>query len=190
MTVIDQLHELFNTKGHTGYFGEAVTEREHALQCAYLAVRANAEPSLIAAALLHDVGHLLHHLPENIATQGIDAQHELGGATWLAQYFPSSIVDPIRLHVSAKRYLCAVEPTYLPTLSMASRLSLQLQGGPMTAAEIAQFTQEPHSSGAIVLRYWDDQAKSPHLLVPDFDNYRSLLESLLLTSTPCGTPHD
>src|SRR4051794_3328971 len=149
MDVIDRLFELFREKGHGAYFGEAVTETEHALQCAHLAEQSGAAPALVAAALLHDLGHLLHGLPEDVAERGIDARHEEGGAAWLRGHFGPSVVDPVRLHVAAKRYLCAVEPDYLASLSEASRRSLALQGGPMSAAEVARFEQEPGWRAAV-----------------------------------------
>src|SRR5262249_4343349 len=121
MKGIDSLFTLFREKGNGAYFGEAVTETEHALQCAHLAEQSGAPPELIAAALLHDVGHLLHGLPEDAAERGLDGRHEEEGAAWLRGHFGPAVVDPVRLHVAAKRYLCAVEPDYHAGLSEASR---------------------------------------------------------------------
>src|SRR4051812_21354128 len=120
MRVIDELCDLFATRGHGAYFGEDVTELEHALQCAHLAESAGADDALVAAALLHDVGHLLHELGEDVAERGLDARHEEAGAAWLARHFGPALVDPVRLHVAAKRYLCTVEPAYRQGLSPAS----------------------------------------------------------------------
>jgi len=180
MNCIDRLFTLFREQGTAAYFGEAVTETEHALQCAQLAEQADACPELIAAALLHDVGHLLHGLGEHVADRGIDAHHEDAGATWLAQYFGPGVVEPVRLHVDAKRYLAAVVPGYADTLSPASRTSLQLQGGPMTAEEVRRFEGKPHFHAAIALRRWDDAAKVPGLAVPDLEHYRRVLVAVLL----------
>jgi phosphonate degradation associated HDIG domain protein len=177
--VIDRLITLFREKGQGTYFGEAVTETEHALQCAHLAEQSGAAPELIAAALLHDVGHLLHGLPEDIATQGIDGRHEEAGAAWLGRYFGPAVVEPVRLHVAAKRYLCAVEPDYHAGLSKASQHSLGLQGGPMSAAEVARFEQEPWFRSAALVRRWDDAAKVPGLAVSGLDHYRPCLEAVL-----------
>jgi phosphonate degradation associated HDIG domain protein len=178
MSAIDQIFSLFLTKGQGSYFGEAVTETEHALQCAYLAEQSGANSELIAAALLHDVGHLLHDLPEDIAAQGHDARHEEGGAAWLSRHFGPAVVDPVRLHVAAKRYLCAVEPDYLTGLSPASQLSLRLQGGPFTPDEVRRFEQEPWFRSAVAVRRWDDTAKVPGLAVPGLEHFRGHLEAV------------
>jgi phosphonate degradation associated HDIG domain protein len=180
MSVVDQLFTLFRQTGNGLYFGEAVTETEHALQSAHLAEQNGAAPELIAAALLHDVGHLLHGLPEDVAVHGIDGRHEDAGAAWLGRYFGPPIVDPVRLHVTAKRYLCAVEPDYHADLSEASQRSLCLQGGPLSPEEVARFEQEPWFHSAVALRRWDDAAKVPGLVVPALDHYRSCLEAVLL----------
>src|SRR5262245_61942543 len=108
MSVIDRLFALFHERGVGAYFGEAVTETEHALQCACLAEQAGAAPELVAAALLHDVGHLMHGLGEDVADRGIDGRHEAVGAAWLGRHFGPTVAVPVRLHVAAKRYLCAV----------------------------------------------------------------------------------
>src|SRR5262245_54464919 len=135
MEVIDRIQRLFAEAGQGAYFGEAVTQTEHALQCAHLAVAAGAGDELIAAALLHDVGHLLHGLGEDVAQRGIDGRHEDGGADWLGQHFGPAVTGPVRLHVAAKRYLCAVDAAYHAGLSPASQTSLRLQGGPYSAEE-------------------------------------------------------
>jgi [1-hydroxy-2-(trimethylamino)ethyl]phosphonate dioxygenase len=178
--MIDNILSLFAERGQGLYFGEAVTETEHALQCAHLAEASGADDALIAAALLHDVGHLLHGLPEDIAVHGIDGRHEHAGAAWLERWFGPAVVEPVRLHVAAKRYLCAVEPPYLAALSAASQASLQLQGGPMNAAELHAFEQHPWSRSATRVRRWDDAAKVPGLAVPGLAHYRSRLASVLL----------
>ncbi len=179
MNIIDRIFTLFREKGNGAYFGEAVTETEHALQCAHLAEQSGAPAALIAAALLHDVGHLLHGLPEDVAERGIDGRHEEGGAAWLERYFGPAVVDPVRLHVAAKRYLCAVEPNYHAGLSEASRRSLLLQGGPMSSDEVEGFEQELWFRSAVALRRWDDQAKVTGLVVPALEHYRPCLEAVL-----------
>lgn len=181
MNIIDRIFTLFQEKGNGAYFGEAVTETEHALQSADLAEQSGAEPTLIAAALLHDVGHLLHGLPEDLAERGIDGRHEEGGAAWLQRYFGPAVVDPVRLHVAAKRYLCATDPDYHAGLSEASRRSLRLQGGPMSPEEVSRFEQEPLFRSAVAVRRWDDQAKVPGLIVPGVEHYRSCLEAVLVS---------
>jgi phosphonate degradation associated HDIG domain protein len=179
MTAIDQAADLLAIRGHTMYFGEAVTEAEHALQAAALAEIDDASDALVAAALLHDIGHLLHRHGENVADRGIDGRHEDIGCAWLNQYFGPAVAEPVRLHVAAKRYLSATNPAYVSRLSPASRQSLGLQGGPFTDAEVAEFVQVPFAEDAVRLRYWDDEAKVPGLPVPGFDHYRERLGRVL-----------
>jgi phosphonate degradation associated HDIG domain protein len=184
MNIVDLLIQLFAERGQGAYFGEAVTETEHALQAAHLAEEVSASKELIAAALLHDVGHLLHGLPEDVAEHGIDSRHEEGGADWLQRWFAPAVVSPVRLHVSAKRYLCAVDPAYHAGLSAASQLSLRLQGGPFSPMEVQRFEQEPFWQSAVALRRWDDAAKVPGLSVPDLEHYRPCLEAVLIANAP------
>jgi phosphonate degradation associated HDIG domain protein len=178
MQIVEQILELFATKGAAAYHGEAVSQEEHALQAAELAEREGAPDSLVVAALLHDVGHLLDGQDEDLATRGLDGRHEEAGCAWLSHHFGPDVTEPIRLHVAAKRYLCAVDPTYLTGLSPASRLSLKLQGGPMNGAEIAEFEANASFRDAVRLRYWDDTAKVPGLAVPGPSHYRGRLESV------------
>jgi predicted HD phosphohydrolase len=130
---------------------------------------------MIAAALLHDVGHLLHNLSQDVATHGIDTRHEEDGYRWLMERFGSSIAEPVRSHVAAKRYLCAVDPEYFARLSAASVQSLALQGGPFNADEVLEFERMPWYGDAVQLRRWDDEAKVPGLKVPGLEAYRQLL---------------
>ncbi len=174
---VDYLLRLFKERGDAAYLGEPVSQTEHALQAAWAAEQAGASGSLIAAALLHDVGHLLHDLPEDCALAGIDDAHEARGATWLAQHFHPDVTVPVRLHVPAKRFLCATDPTYAGLLSEASVRSLQLQGGPFTPDESARFHDNPHAVAAVALRRFDDQAKVPGLPTPDLEHFRPFLEA-------------
>jgi phosphonate degradation associated HDIG domain protein len=180
MNVIDRIFGLFLEKGQAAYFGEAVTQTEHALQTAHQAEASGASNELIAAALLHDVGHLLHGLAEDLAHKGIDARHEEGGGAWLERSFGPAVAAPVRLHVAAKRYLCAVDSAYAVELSSASQLSLRLQGGPFEPDEVRRFEQEPFWQAALALRRWDDAAKVPGLTVPGLEHYRPVLEAVLL----------
>ncbi len=170
---LDAVAEIFARFAHYGNleYGESVTQRQHALQTACLAEHEGADTLLIAAALLHDFGHLLHD--EDIADRGIDAVHEELGALYLERYFVPAVVEPGRLHVQAKRYLCAVDPTYFSTLSPASVQSLGLQGGPFDPAEAAAFEALPHWQAAVDLRRWDDLGKDPHMTTPTLEHYRS-----------------
>ena len=165
-------------RGDEMYLGEPVSQLEHALQTANFARQAQAKPTLIAAALLHDIGHLLHDLPEDVAATGIDTRHEEAGCHWLMARFGPAVAEPVRLHVAAKRYLCAVDPDYLAQLSPASMLSLSLQGGPFTTAQTREFEQLPWYRDAVSLRRWDDAAKQPGLPVPATEEYVALLDSL------------
>lgn len=162
-------------RGGAQYGQEAVSQLDHALQCATLAAEANHPPSLVAAALLHDLGHLLHNLGETVAERGIDDRHEHRALPLLRQVFPAAVSEPVRLHVDAKRYLCAIEPGYWESLSPASQHSLTLQGGIYTPTEAAAFMQQPFAAEAVHLRRWDDCAKIPHHPTPDLDHFIPLL---------------
>lgn len=173
MDIADAIMALFKAGGGAAYFGEPVTQLEHALQSASLAEQAGAENSLIVAALLHDVGHLLHGKGEDIAERGADAQHEEMGYAWLTRWFGSAVAEPVRLHVAAKRYLCATDAAYARQLSPASQLSLRLQGGPFTSEECVDFESGPFSTAAVRLRRWDDEAKIPGFEVRPLEYYRN-----------------
>ncbi len=177
--LITELLDLLENHGQALYGGEAVTQREHALQAALAAEQANAGAALVAAALLHDIGHLLPASHVGDGDKSFDLRHETAGADWLAIYFPPEVVDPIRLHVAAKRYLCYAEPGYWQALSPASRASLRVQGGPFTADEAKSFSEYPHFRAAVVLRRWDDAAKVSGLQTPDVCHYRRYLEAVL-----------
>jgi phosphonate degradation associated HDIG domain protein len=159
--IVDEIRVLFEKSGSTMYAGEPVTQTEHALQAAGLGRQAGAADPLVAAALLHDVGHLLHNLGEDIAQQGVDDEHERRGAEWLSDSFPKSVSQPVLLHVMAKRYRCAVDPAYLDQLSPASLLSLQLQGGPLDEQQASQYRADPFYEDSLLLRSWDEAAKVP-----------------------------
>ncbi len=178
----DQLAELFGIHGASLYAGEPVTQLEHALQAASLAEEEGRPAVEIVAALLHDVGHLIHDLGEDCAARGIDDTHEVAGAQWLSERFdvPERVTVPIRMHVPAKRFLCAVEPAYHQSLSAASQLSLTLQGGPMSDDEVAGFRQTPYSDSAVRLRRWDDAAKVPDLATPSLSHFLNLIDRELL----------
>jgi gamma-butyrobetaine dioxygenase len=180
MTVSGQVFDLFEGRGREAYFGESVSILEHSLQAAWFARESGAGSHLVVAALLHDIGHLLHGLPEDIAQHGLDGKHELVGEAWLHSRLGSSVSEPVRLHVDAKRYLCRVDPTYLAELSPSSLKSLTLQGGPFTADEARDFERNPHFEDAVSLRRWDDRAKLTDLTVPDLSSYREVLDACVV----------
>ena len=173
---IDEIFAAFHQRGQQTY-GERVSMQEHMLQSAYFAEQAGATPTLIAAALLHDIGHLIHNLGEDIADKGIDAIHQAIGAEYLEKYFVPAVAEPARLHVAAKRYLCAVDPQYLAELSPASVQSLGLQGGPFSPAEVKGFESSPFFEDAVQLRRFDDMGKVPEMVTPDLAHYRPFLEA-------------
>jgi phosphonate degradation associated HDIG domain protein len=167
---------LYAARGAAAYFGERVSMTEHALQAADFA-RAEATPeTLVLAALLHDVGHLLEPVPDALEDWTSDARHEELGARWLARHFDASVCEPVRLHVPAKRYLCATDAGYFARLSAASVRTLTLQGGPMPASELARFEAEPFWREAVRVRRWDDQGKVAGLKTLAMDDYVPLIE--------------
>jgi phosphonate degradation associated HDIG domain protein len=178
MSATDELLPIYSRRGAAAYYGEAVTMSEHSLQTAYFAQAAAAPDALIVAALLHDVGHLIVSVPGDIAEWNNDARHEVSGSRWLAAHFGPAVYEPVRLHVPAKRYLCATDPAYFARLSPASIHTLQLQGGPMTAAELAAFEAQLYHRDALLLRQWDDQGKIAGMRTPDFNHYRVLIERM------------
>ncbi len=182
------LRKIYQTHADARYGLETISQLEHALQAAQLAEERNEPPAFVLAALLHDIGHLTANMGDDPAAAGIDNRHEILGADWLAARLPATVSEPVRLHVEAKRYLCAVDPSYHGSLSPASHQSLQLQGGIMTAAEVQDFLQLESAGAAIRLRRYDDAAKEPARAVPGFESYRPLLVSLIQVPTSGLTP--
>jgi gamma-butyrobetaine dioxygenase len=170
MTGIEAIAGLFAGAGARDYLGEAVTIGVHMRQAGALAEAAGAPGALVAAALLHDVGHLRSET---------DSKHGGAGARWLSQWFGEAVTEPIRLHVAAKRYLCATEPGYFERLSAESVRTLALQGGPMTPAQAAAFEALPFAQDAVAVRRWDDEAKDPAVTPPAFAHFEPLLGGLV-----------
>jgi gamma-butyrobetaine dioxygenase len=170
VTAVEEIGALFAGPGARDYLGEPVTIGTHMLQAAALAEAAGADPAQVAAALLHDIGHLRNET---------DSRHGPAGAEWLSQWFGEEVTEPVRLHVSAKRYLCTAEPGYFELLSDESVRTLEHQGGPMTAAEAAAFEALPFAKAAVAVRRWDDEAKDPAVAPPGFSHFEPLLRGLV-----------
>ncbi|WP_255504857.1 HD domain-containing protein [Novosphingobium sp. EMRT-2] len=178
-TRIDRIFRIINEFGDHHY-GEAISQIEHVLQCGHLARTRDCSPAMVAASLLHDIGQFIDDAGNAAEHKGIDARHEVTGAAFLSPFFAPDVTEPVRLHVDAKRYLCAVEPGYAEGLSGASLLSLQLQGGAMNPDEVDSFRSNRWFEDALQLRRFDDLGKRKDWQVPDLETYRSLLEGLLL----------
>jgi len=174
---VADLLEIFERLGSRRY-GEDVSQLEHALQTAHHAQADGAGAELIAASLLHDVGHLLDKRGETAAERSIDTRHEVIGAGYLTRGFGLGVTEPVRLHVAAKRYLAGAEPGYADQLSRASSASLLLQGGPMDAKEAEAFLREPGAADAVRLRRYDEMGKVQGAAPAGLESYRDLLLEL------------
>ncbi|MBM3489755.1 MAG: HD domain-containing protein [Alphaproteobacteria bacterium] len=179
MSAVDAIIQIMARGGARDYGGERISQLAHGLQCAQLAERQGATPSLIVAALLHDIGHLLNADEWAAFQRGEDARHEERGADFLARHFGPEVSEPVRLHVAAKRYLTAVEPGYHDGLSPVSGRTLQLQGGPFSPAEAAAFAGAAHAQAAIAVRRWDEQGKDPAAPTPDLRHFAPYLLTAL-----------
>ena len=164
--IMSEIQTLLEGKAEGRYGLTFINQQQHALQAAWCAEQEARGDALVTAALLHDIGHLVHNLCDNPADAGIDDRHEELGHAWLVNHLGPEVTEPVRLHVAAKRYLCAVEPDYFAKLSPDSVKSLALQGGPMSAAEVRSFEALRHSAEAVQLRRYDEQAKVKGLETP------------------------
>ena len=174
----DEIEAMLARRGDEEYAGEAVSQLQHGLQAAALAEKEGAGPELITAALLHDIAHLFDDDPAAAAAAGLDTKHENKGAAWLAQWFGPEVTEPVRLHVDAKRWLCAEHADYWEGLSDASKLSLKLQGGPFDKAEADAWIATPYAREGVRLRHWDDEAKDPEAVTPPLAHYLDIAERL------------
>jgi len=177
--IVDYIADVFERRGIESYLGEKVSMAQHMLQAAQEAEISQADPELIVAALLHDIGHFSNEISDKLLMEGTNNYHAEAGANFLADYFPPSVTEPIRQHVAAKRYLCATDPQYLSRLSGASVYTLKVQGGPMNPDEVAEFEKSPYLDNCIRVRVWDDAGKDPDKSHPDFSHYRDLVQSLV-----------
>jgi len=178
-TIVAFLADIFARRGAEEYLGEPVTMAEHMLQGAALAEAEGAGDALVAAALLHDIGHFTSEFGAYHPSDTEDRHHDEAGAAVLAPFFPPVVTECVRLHVAAKRFLCATDPAYFAKLSPASVHSLSLQGGPMLLAEVAAFRRHPFHAEAVRVRLWDDQGKVAGRKTPDFAHYVPLLERVV-----------
>ncbi len=171
MVTLNDIEALFARRGGEQYSGEPVTQLQHALQTAWLAEQEEADDTLVTAALLHDIGHLLNDQGQTPTLRGIDDRHQFHALPFLRGLFDARVLDPIAWHVDAKRYLCATRPDYQAGLSEDSRRSLVLQGGVFDDAQAALFIQRPHAAEAVRLRLWDDRAKQADCATPGLPHY-------------------
>jgi phosphonate degradation associated HDIG domain protein len=177
--IIATIADIIERRGAEAYLGEAVTMAEHMLQTATLAQAAGAPDALVAAALLHDIGHFTSEFGTYTSDDEVDRYHDRAGAAVLEGYFLPLVVESVRMHVAAKRYLCAIEPDYYDALSDASKHSLRLQGGPMSLDEMARFRETPFHAEAVMVRRWDDGGKVADMPTMTFAECRPLLERVL-----------
>jgi phosphonate degradation associated HDIG domain protein len=168
---LDDIQQLFAKRGDQQYTGEPVTQLQHALQSAQQAEAEGADDELVTAALLHDLGHLLHDLGATPTLHGVDDLHQYRAVPFLRGLFGDAVLRPIQLHVDAKRYLCATRPSYYAGLSQDSKRSLALQGGVLDAAEAQAFIAQPGAPEAVRLRLWDDLAKEATRATPPLAHY-------------------
>lgn len=177
--IVDYLGDIFLRRGAESYLGEAVTMSEHMLQAAQNAENAGEDTNIVVAALLHDIGHYTGEFPEDYIEQGIDNIHQKAGANILQRFFDDDVVEPVRWHVEAKRYLCAVDSTYFDTLSHASVDTLALQGGPFDSNQVDEFEKNPFLDSIIRVRKYDDGAKDPTVITPPIEYYLPMIQSLV-----------
>lgn len=187
MLTLEDIQILFARRGGEQYSGEAVTQLEHALQTAHLAELSGAGDALVTACLLHDLGHLLNHQGETPSLRGVDDTHQYFALPFLRGLFPDAVLDAIRLHVDAKRYLCAARPDYHAKLSDDSKRSLVLQGGVFDAGQATTFLSQPGARDAVQLRLWDDLAKQAGLPTPPLAHFLDRAERCRMSARSTST---
>ena len=182
--IVDFLGSIFDRRGGEEYLGEPVTMGQHMLQGATIAEQNGQREEIIVAALLHDIGHFTSEFGTFTMDDTEDRYHEEAGAEVLEEFFPSVITDCVRYHVAAKRYLCATKPEYFNRLSEASVHSLNLQGGPMSDEEVAQFEKNPNLPDIIAVRYLDEAGKRPDMETPDYWHFAPMVQRIV--DAHCG----
>lgn len=178
-TIVAFLQDIFTRRGGEEYLGEPVTMAQHMLQGATFAEQQGLPEQIIVAALLHDIGHFTSEFGTYSPDDTTDKHHEDAGAAVLADFFPSIVIDCVRHHVAAKRYLCATDPAYFDRLSAASVHSLNLQGGPMSALEVQAFAKNPNLADIIQVRFLDEAGKEPDMQTPDFAYFAPMVQRVV-----------
>ena len=178
-TIVAFLADIFERRGAVEYLGEPVTIAQHMLQAATIAEQNGQDEAVVVAALLHDIGHFTSELGCYTVEDTEDRLHDEAGAETLAPFFPPVVVDCVRHHVAAKRYLCATRQSYRARLSDASVHSLELQGGPMSEAEVEAFERLPHFKEIVQIRYLDEAAKRPDVETPPFAHFAPMVQRLV-----------
>lgn len=177
--IVAFLQDIFERRGDEEYLGEPVSMAEHMLQAAHFAEKAGERDVVVVAALLHDIGHFVSEFGTFSMTDEFDRHHEDAGAEVLKAFFPSLVIDCVRHHVAAKRYLCATRPEYFQRLSEASVHSLNLQGGPMSQEEVAEFERNPNLGDIIKVRHYDEAGKQAGLRTRSFSDYVPMIQAIV-----------
>ena len=178
LNIVDQI--IFNFSNNKSlYIGEDLTIAEHMIQTAMLAEKNQCSDDLICSSLLHDYGHFVIEDPKQLVTDKIDGRHEIIGANYLKKFFHNEIIEPILLHVEAKKYLSR-DKKYFDSLSEASKISLKLQGGAMSDLEVKKFEKNKNDENAIKLRKFDEDAKQKNIKIKNIKDYIDLLNSKII----------
>ena len=180
MNIVDKIINKYKTNNDL-YIGEKVTISEHMIQTAMLADQNHSSKSLVCASLLHDYGHFIIEDPDLFVSKSLDGRHEDLAYDFLKDYFKPEVVEPIKLHVKAKRYLCR-NKSYCNFLSEASKISLKFQGGIMNDEEAKKFTSLKFHKEAIMLRKYDDDGKTPNIEIKKIEDYQNLIISQMIKS--------
>ena len=177
--IVAFLGDIFARRGGEEYLGEPVTMAQHMLQGATIAEQNGLPEEISVGALLQDIGHFTSEFGTYHPDDTEDRHHEDAGEAVLAPFFPPVITDCVKYHVAAKRYLCATKPAYYARLSPASVHTLELQGGPMSTEEVAEFERNPNIEAIIQVRYLDEAGKRADMETPDFDHFAPMVQRMV-----------